>query len=186
LILVIILTNNTFALIPEGGIHTVLTAGPDPFGRLSFSFSLTFAVITGFHYARAEGRKKESLRVLSWDIERIRFHLAQNDATLSGLEALHQDCVDLDAEVKLVQAVPGSTVAEKQTLQSYKERIRKTIQEIGENKEKEMGRMVAETRAFKGSMKKTGGSMKKAGNIKKSNGMARKMRLTAVIEFSHL
>lgn len=86
--------------------------------------------MTGCEVARAEGREKESLDVLHWDVRRIQSLVAGGDLHLSGLESIRQDARDLLAEVDFLQPVPGSTVMEQNALKALKKEIQKTIRKI--------------------------------------------------------
>ena len=86
--------------------------------------------MTGCEVARAEGREKESLDVLRWDVRRIQSLVAGGDFHLSGLESIRQDACDLLAEVNFLQPVPGSTVMEQNALKALKKEIQKTIRKI--------------------------------------------------------
>lgn len=108
---------------------------------VSFANGSLIPAITGCEVARAEGREKKSLDVLSWELGRIGSLLAGGDFTLSGLESLYQDSIDLQAEVKLEQGVPGSTTAERKALQACKKEIQEMMQKVtAEIESEETGR----------------------------------------------
>jgi len=86
--------------------------------------------VTGCEVARAEGREKASLNVLSWDVRRIQSLVAGGDLHLSGLESIHRDGCDLLAEATFLEPVASSTITDRQTLKSCKKEIQKTIKRI--------------------------------------------------------
>jgi hypothetical protein len=98
--------------------------------RNYFQSHLQIAVVTGCEFARAEGREDEPLAALAWDLARIRSRLAGGDVTLLGLESLYRDCCELDAELKFLQPVPGSTVAQGKALRAFTREIQETRREI--------------------------------------------------------
>jgi len=92
--------------------------------------------MTGFEFGRGEGRDRNSLNVLDWDIERIRSHLVRNDQSVSGLESLLKEIHDLESELKFLQAVPGAIVEERKALQARRKKIKQLIRELTESIEK--------------------------------------------------
>ena len=97
---------------------------------------VNIVVVTGFEFGRAEGREKNSLDVLDWDIERIQSQFTSDDKSLSGLESLLRELHDLESELKFLQGVPGETPEERKAIQARRKKITQMIRKLKDKIEK--------------------------------------------------
>jgi hypothetical protein len=89
--------------------------------------------VTGFEFARAQGREENSLDVLDWNIERIQSLSASDYHDLSGLDSLLHD---LEPEVKFLQTIPGGTADEGKAIKVRRKKITRMIRELKDKIEK--------------------------------------------------
>lgn len=92
--------------------------------------------MTGFTFAREEGRVQGVLDVLSWDIERIQSLLLQ-PLTLSGQESLLFELEERDSEIQTIQRVPHM----KDEIHDAFESMRKQIRHIRDPLKKKIDSM---------------------------------------------
>jgi hypothetical protein len=96
------LKNAQSLIIDEGEFHVVATVGAA--GNPLLSKSLIFPAVTGYSFARGEGRSQEVLDILAWNSSRIK-SLITEDLNDEGRNALVSELMELESEINTIQMV---------------------------------------------------------------------------------